>query len=125
MGVPKGQAFAGEGWLFGLQQDQENRSNVALVNTGEVDNNDNSYTIELYEGASGLKVATVPNIVVTARAWRQIGTILATYAPGVTQGYARVTRTAGNNPSIYYGVINDDGQPSERTGDRTYIPAAR
>ncbi len=125
VGVPKGQAFEGDGWLFGLQQNQENRSNVALVNTGEVDGNNNSYTIELYDGSSGTKVATIPNLVVSAREWRQIGTILATYAPGVTQGYARIARTAGNNPSIYYGVINDGGQPGERTGDGAYIPAAR
>lgn len=124
VGVPSGQAFDGDGWLFGLQQDDQNRSNVALVNTGEVDGNDNRYRIELYDGSSGLKAATLPDFNLGARSWRQIGTILATYAPGVTQGYARVTRTAGNNPSIYYGVINDGGQPGERTGDGAFLPAS-
>lgn len=125
VGVPNGRAFDGEGWIFGLQQDQENRSNVALINTGEVDPNNNTYTIELYDGSSGSKVATIANIALRAWEWRQIGTILATYAPGVSQGYARIIRTAGNNPSIYYGVTNDGGQPGERTGDGAYIPASR
>ena len=35
--VPFGEAFSREAWVDGLQQNQENRSNLALVNTGEVD----------------------------------------------------------------------------------------
>ena len=35
--VPEGAAFSHEAWVDGLQQNQENRSNLALVNTGEVD----------------------------------------------------------------------------------------
>ncbi|MFN8009512.1 MAG: hypothetical protein U0V70_21260, partial [Terriglobia bacterium] len=124
VGVPKGQAFDGDGWLFGLQQDQLNRSNVAMVNTGETDNSDNHYVIEIYDGSSGLKAATIPDFSLGARSWKQIGTVLASYASGVNQGYARIMRTSGNNPSIYYGVINDGGQPGERTGDGAYIPAS-
>ena len=40
--------------------------------------------------------------------------------PG-TQGYARVTRVAGSNPFIAYAVINDGGQPGERTGDGAFV----
>ena len=42
--------------------------------------------------------------------------LLAQHALGVTQSYARVTRVAGPNPFIAYPVINDGGQPGERTG---------
>ena len=35
--VPEGEGFSREAWVDGLQQNQENRSNLALVNTGEVD----------------------------------------------------------------------------------------
>ena len=35
--VPEGEAFTKEAWVEGLQRNEENRSNLALVNTGEVD----------------------------------------------------------------------------------------
>ena len=35
--VPDGAAFTGSAWIYGLQQNQENRTNLALVNTGEVE----------------------------------------------------------------------------------------
>ena len=34
--VPEGEGFDREAWVEGLQQNAENRSNLALVNTGEV-----------------------------------------------------------------------------------------
>ena len=34
--VPEGEGFDREAWVEGLQQNEENRSNLALVNTGEV-----------------------------------------------------------------------------------------
>ncbi len=50
--------------------------------------------------------------------------ILAQYAPGTTQGYARVTRIDGSDDFIGYGVINDGGRPGERTGDGTFISSS-
>jgi hypothetical protein len=50
--------------------------------------------------------------------------ILSQYAPGVTQGYARITRTGGNNPFIAYAVINDGGAPGQRSGDGAFIASA-
>jgi hypothetical protein len=47
--------------------------------------------------------------------------ILSQYAPGVTQGYARITRTGGNNPFIAYAVINDGANPGDRSGDGAFI----
>jgi len=54
----------------------------------------------------------------------QIGTILAQYAPQVMQGCAHVVRTSGENPFIAYVVINDGGQPGERTGDGAFVSSA-
>ncbi len=50
--------------------------------------------------------------------------ILSQYAPGVTQGYARITRTAGKNSFIGYAVINDGGAPTHRSGDGAFIASA-
>ena len=41
--VPFGEAFSREAWVEGLQQNRENRSNLALVNTGEVDGSDSVF----------------------------------------------------------------------------------
>src|SRR5262249_45304388 len=108
-------------WLYGLQQNVENRTNLALVNTGETGDTADVFTIDMFDGLTGLKVNTVEGVTLGAKRWTQIGAILAQYAPGTTQGYARVTRTAGTSPFLAYAVINDGGQPGERTGDGAFI----
>ena len=118
--VPYGQASTSSAWVFGLQQNSEHRTNLAIVNTGETDANSNTFLIDLYDGATGSKVKTLGPITLPARGWTQIGTILND-APGVQQGYAQVRRTAGANPFITYAVINDGAGPGERTGDGAYI----
>ncbi len=118
--VPYGQASTSSAWVFGLQQNSENRTNLAIVNTGETDANSDTFVIDLYDGATGSKVKTLDPISLPARGWIQIGTILNN-APGVQQGYAQVRRTAGANPFVTYAVINDGAGPGERTGDGAYI----
>ncbi len=123
-GVPYGAASATTAWLYGLQQNPETRSNLALVNTGETDGSPDLFTIELFNGDTGSKVRTVEGILLNARGWTQVGGILAKYAAATTQGYAKITRASGNNPFITYGVINDGGQPGQRTGDGAFVPSS-
>ncbi|MSO23550.1 MAG: hypothetical protein EXQ58_09930 [Acidobacteria bacterium] len=118
--VPYGQASTSSAWIFGLQQNSENRSNLAIVNTGEANANSDTFVIDLYDGATGAKVKTLDPISLPARGWFQFATILNN-APGVQQGYAQVRRTAGANPFVTYAVINDGAGPGERTGDGAYI----
>ena len=54
----------------------------------------------------------------------QIDMILARFAATTKQGYARILRTSGFDDFIAYGVINDGGQPGERTGDGAYVSGA-
>lgn len=122
--VPYGQASTTDAWLFGLQQNAENRTNLAIVNIGETDANSDTFVIDLYDGASGNLVKTMDPINLKAHGWMQIGTIL-TNAPGVTQGYAHVRRTVGNNPFITYAVINDGAGPGQRTGDGAFITSSQ
>ena len=121
--VPYGSAFSRVAWVEGLQQNRESRSNLALVNTGEVDDSESVFSIEIYDGDSGLLVTTMTGRTVPARRWRQINGILLNYAQGTTQGYVRIRKISGNNPFLAYGVINDGGSPGERSGDGAYIPA--
>jgi hypothetical protein len=124
MSVPFGAASTTSAWIYGLQQDNNNRTNLGLVNTGESGSDSNVFTIELFDGNSGAKVATVPAVILEAGRWTQLGTILAQYAPGSTQGYAHIIRSTGSNPFISYGVVNDGGQPGLRTGDGAYISSS-
>ncbi len=114
-------ASTSSSWIFGLQQNLETRSNLALVNTGEVDSDLITLNVELFDGSTGTKVSTIEGVSLRARGWTQLVTLLGQHAPGVTQGYARVTRVAGSNPFIAYAVINDGGQPGERTGDGAFV----
>ncbi len=112
-------------WLYGLQQNGESRSNLALVNTGVVfDDQPNAFDIELFDGSTGRKVNTVEGVTLNAKRWLQIGAILSQYAPDVAQGYAHVIRKSGRNPFIAYAVINDGGQPGDRTGDGAFVSSA-
>ena len=133
--VPYGEAFGDSAWVYGLQQNEENRSNLALVNTGEVDGSPSVFQLDIYDGApstdlssgvyrpAGRLVNTVTGLRVPAGGWRQINSILADYAPETTQGYVRITKISGNNPFLAYGVINDGGAPGQRSGDGAYVPA--
>jgi hypothetical protein len=118
--VPYGQASTSSAWVFGLQQNSENRTNLAIVNTGETDDSSDTFVIDLYDGATGTKVKSMDPIVVSPHGWVQIGTILNN-APSIQQGYVQVRRSAGANPFITYSVINDGVDPGQRTGDGAYM----
>ena len=121
--VPEGAAFTGEAWVDGLQQDEENRSNLALVNTGEMDASASVFHLEIYDGETGLLEETVVTKPIPARGWHQINGILGSYAPETRQGYIRILKISGENPFLAYGVVNDGGAPGERSGDGAYLPA--
>ena len=121
--VPFGEAFTEEAWVEGLQQNQENRSNLALVNTGEVDGSPSVFHLEIYDGETGLLAETVVTKPIAARRWHQINGILGSYAPETRQGYIRILKVSGQNPFLAYGVVNDGGAPGERSGDGAYLPA--
>ena len=121
--MPRGAGFTDSAWVDALQQNEENRSNLALVNTGEVNDSDNVFSLDIYDGETSLLVKTVTEVTVGAKRWHQINGILRRHAPGTMQGYVHIRRTSGENPFLAYGVVNDGGAPGQRTGDGAYIPA--
>jgi hypothetical protein len=64
-GIPNGMASSGSVWLHGLLQNAENRTNLAIVNTGEVDSSSDRFRIEIYSGSSGSLVTTIDDFTVT------------------------------------------------------------
>jgi hypothetical protein len=123
--VPDGAAFTGDAWIYGLQQNQENRTNLALVNTGEVDDSRSIFSIEIYDRNGNRVGPAFLTAGVDARRWRQLNSILATHAPETTEGYVWIEQFRGNNPFLAYAVVNDGGAPGERSGDGAYLPARK
>ncbi len=122
--IPNGASALPSVWIHGLQQNPENRSNLGLLNTGETDASSNTFRIELYDGESGQKVATVEGLQVPPKRLLQIGSLFEKYAPATRQGYLRISRIAGSNPFIAYSVINDGASPGQRTGDGAYLSSS-
>jgi hypothetical protein len=122
--VPQCATSSSSAWVYGLQQNRENRTNLALLNTGRIEGEGDVFTIEIFNGDTGQKAETIEGVTLGARQWRQFEAILANYAAGVEQGYARVTRTAGFNPFIAYAVINDGEHPGDRTGDGAFVSSS-
>ena len=117
-GVPYGLASIDSAWVYGLQHNEENRSNLALVNTGEVDDSDIAFEIDIYDGSGDTQPRT-KIVTLGPRRWDQVNGILG----ATSQGYVQVRKVSGNNPFITYGVINDGGKPGQRSGDGAYLPA--
>ena len=117
--VPEGLAFTDSAWVFGLQQNSENRSNLALVNTGEFDDSPSAFEIDVYDGSRESPEPRTLTVTLGARRWHQVNRILG----GTSQGYVRVRKVSGNNPFLAYGVINDGATPGQRSDDGAYIPA--
>ena len=115
-GVPYGSASVKTAWVYGLQQNRENRSNLALVNTGEIDDSSSTFEITVYDGTGNTPPRT-KRVSLGPRRWRQKQGILG----GIAQGYVEITKTSGNNPFVAYGVINDGGRPGERSGDGAFM----
>jgi len=120
-GVPEGQGASSTAWLYGLQQNEESRTNLGLVNMGETSGDPDEFRIEIFDGASGAKVNTVEGVSLATRRWTQLNSLLAQHAPGVTSAYARVTRVAGPNSFIAYAVVNDGAQTGQRSDDGAFV----
>lgn len=112
--LPTGPVF-----LDGLRQDATTRSNLALVNRGEAGA---TFRLEVFSGATGAKAGETTETL-GPLGFLQIGRVLATLAPAVADGWARVTPLAGA-PYVTYAVLNDGASPGERTGDGAFVAAS-
>lgn len=110
-------------WLAGLRQDDLNRTNIAIVNTGEVDASVATYLVEVFDGDTRTKAAETLVSNLPYERFIQIDRAILQIAPGVKNAFVRVTVVSGVNPFITYAVINDGSEPGKRSGDGAYIPS--
>lgn len=115
--VPYGSTSIENAWIYGLQQNAENRSNLALVNTGKIDDSLITFEITIYDG-SGESQPRTKSVTLGPRRWMQENGILG----DIGQGYVQVRKTSGSNLFVTYGVVNDGGRPGERSGDSALVP---
>jgi len=105
-----GDAADDEAYVYGLQQsgtrgqDGGTRSNLAVVHA--LDGGNAPITLEITYFDANAQQLGVQSVTLKPGQWMQINAPLAAYA-GVTQGYARIRRTAGTDEFFAYGVLND------------------
>jgi hypothetical protein len=101
-----------------------NRSNVAVLHTGDGTSGPITLELQVLDGSEGGKaVGQSLSVTLNPGQWSQPPGFFA--SGGVPNGYVRIRRTAGTAPWYAYGVINDGGQPGERTGDGAYVPGVK
>jgi hypothetical protein len=116
-----GQEATDQAYLYGLQSNGANRTNVAVVHAGAPTDVPISLELQVFDGGkSGVAVGAPIVVTLSAGRWSQVSGILK--SAGVSNGWVRVKRTAGAAPWIAYGVVNDGGAPGQRTGDGAYVP---
>ncbi len=114
-----GESVPIEAWVFGLQQNATNRSNVAVVNPGN-GHDAIAVRLDVYDGDTGRLAGSSPSQSIPPGGWFQWSGILTAY--GVTNGYVRVVRLGGSSWMIAYGVVNDGATPgSGGTNDGSFV----
>lgn len=118
--VASGASATEAAWIFGLKQDPETRSNMAFVNTGEGSGDPVRLQVDLFDGTTGQPSGTT-TVDLAPLQFLQLGKVLSRYAPGTSNGYAKVTRILGGAPFVTYGVVNDGEEPGDRSGDGAFV----
>ncbi len=111
-------------WISAARQNATNRTNLAFVNLGDLDSSPVNLHLDIYDGSTGTLAASVDDLRlagIPAGGFVQINAFLSAYAPDVSNAYVKVTRSSGVNGFVAYGVVNDGGNPGERTGDGAYV----
>ena len=122
--VADGRALDDVGWIYGLRQDAENRTNLAIVNTGETSpGSSDAFAVDVYDGATGSLAGTISPVVVGSRGWVQLPMVLTQLSSPPSNAFAKIRRTSGTNPFLAYAVINDGAGPGQRSGDGAFLAA--
>jgi hypothetical protein len=115
-GLTLGESATVSATVNGLQQNDGQRSNLAIVNRGDA-----SDTIALrvtYYGADGTALSNPDTATLAPGEWRQFNGPLA--SRGATAGFAKIERLSGSSRWAAYGVLND-----QHNSDGSYIPMSR
>ena len=122
--IDSSQEASDSAFILGLKADVNNRSNVAVLHTGADGSGPITLEFQVLDGSDGGRAVGPPlSLNLNPGEWAQPPGFFA--SGGVPNGYVRIRRTAGTAPWYAYGVINDGGNPGERTGDGAYVPMVK
>ncbi|MDE2666705.1 MAG: SBBP repeat-containing protein [Acidobacteriota bacterium] len=119
--VPYGDSHHTPAWVYGLRQDQEKQTDLGIVNTGELSDETSLFSVEIYDGETGMLVHTIEEVELEARKSIRLESILEQNVPETDQGYVRVSRISGSNPFLTFAVVTDGIQDSRSSGDAFFI----
>jgi hypothetical protein len=111
----------GEAWVYGLRQDADVRSNLAIADARAGNAAGVEYVVDVFDADGGSSTPVLTKRVALAGGqWTQFTTILA--EAGITHGYVRVRPSSGTSDFVVYGVVNDGPGVGSRTSDGSYVP---
>ncbi len=111
-GLTAAQCATGTAFVYGLQENAAQRSNLAIVNRGDAGD---AITLRVtYYGTNGAALGAPVERTLGPGAWLQFGRPLA--ALGAGAGYAKVEKLSGASRFAAYGVLNDNV-----TSDGSYV----
>ncbi len=123
-GVYQAQEASSAAYIYGLRSDSENRSNVAVVHTGDDSRGPILLYLQAYDGdAGGAPRGDTVSVSLSPGQWAQPVNFFKD--TGVANGWVMVWTNSYSSPWIAYGVVNDGGNPGERTGDGAYVPMVK
>ncbi len=111
----------GEAWVFGLRQDADVRTNLAIADGRAGNGATVNYVIDVFDADTG-SATPVQALIrsLTGGDWTQINGILS--GAGIAHGYVRIRPDSGTSDFVVYGVVNDGPSAGSRTSDGSYIP---
>ncbi len=111
-GLTAAQCATAAAFVYGLQENAAQRSNLAVVNRGDAGD---AITLRVtYYGANGAALGAPVDRTLGPGEWFQFGRPLA--ALGAAAGYAKVERLSGSSRFAAYAVLNDNV-----TSDGSYV----
>lgn len=115
-GLTLGESATALAYVNGLQQNDGQRSNLAIVNRGDAAD---SITLRVtYYGADGAVLANPETATLAPGEWKQFNQPLG--LRGASAGFAKIERLSGSSRWVAYGVLND-----QHNSDGSYIPMSR
>lgn len=115
--------------VYGLLADVTNRSNVAVMNVGDVgigrlENGPVTLRLQVHDGnAAGAAKGAPIDVTLGYLGWKQFNDVLR--AAGVADGWVEITRLSGTAVWLAYGVVNDGAYPGQRTDDGAFVPMSK
>lgn len=126
-GVPGTNVAREEAWIYGLRQDDQSRSNLAVLNYGQYGGPAGGpppppypLGVDVFDGETGLLAGSVTVSINSSNwDWVQVNSILSRF--GIQNGYARIRPNLPWARFLVYGVVNDGAVPGQGTSDGSYL----